>query len=302
MATSFTNTAIDHTSDAGFRAWGSELSGQLSSAGTTSGCLTQTADTGQVNWASVNRPGSLTAGGYEIWRLTDSLGVSAPVYIKVEYGTGSGLTTPMIWITLGGGTNGSGTLTGWTSTRMVCGTNVAPTSTAVTYPNYVCSEEGHLGAFIKGDSTTNANTAFFGVARPCDPDGTIRSDGIMLYAWNSGSLVTENINFATSLKYGGTTNKSFCMIVNSITATGVGTNINAFKHYSAYPAVHSTNGFCTVLCTELGYLSTDTATPNGATSHTYIQLGRDSSPFNVTNAAVGSETAPGRRGLCMLWE
>ena len=33
MATATTNTPIDHTTDAGFRAWGSELSGMLADVG-----------------------------------------------------------------------------------------------------------------------------------------------------------------------------------------------------------------------------------------------------------------------------
>lgn len=303
MATSFTNTPIDHTGDAGFRAWGSELSGQLGSVGTTSGCLTQTADTGQINWVTVTRPGTLTAGGYEIWQLTDSLGVSSPVYLKVEYGTGSVATAPAVWVTVGSGTNGAGTLTGSVSSRYICFRNTAPASTVLSYPNYVCAEEGFVGAAGKLGFTGVGHFMFFAVCRFCDPDGTLRSDGIQFYHWDqSNGLYAESLNLGTGVKYGTSTNKAFCMVPNDIASTAVGSDINAFKHYGAYPAVHSLNGVCTVLCNEMGLGTTDTATLNGATSHTYVQLGSDLAPTNVVTANVLADVAPGRRGLCMLWE
>lgn len=304
MATSFTNTPIDHTSDAGFRAWGSELSGQLTSVGTTSSCLTQTADTGQINWTTVTRPGANTAGGYEIWQLTDSLGISSPIYLKIEYGTGSTTTAPGMWVTVGTGTNGAGTLTGSTSTRYSCQRNGAPTSTVLSYANYVSNSEGFVGAILKAGYTTSGQAVFFAICRPCDPDGTLRSDGIQFYHWDTGNgLYSETVNLATGVKYGSSTNKSYCLVPNDIISTAVGSDINAFKHYAAYPAIHAIHGVCTVLCNEMAFGTTDTATLNGTTPHTYVQLGNDSAPTNIINAsAVGEPGSTGRRGLCMLWE
>lgn len=302
MATSFTNTPIDHTSDAGFRAWGSELSGQLTSVGTTSGCLTQTADTGQINWATVNRPGTNTAAGYEIWQLTDSLGVSSPIYLKVEYGTGGVATAPYLAVTVGTGTNGSGTLTGSVSTQYNCSRNSAPSSTVLSYNNYVSCSDGFVGAALKMGYTTSGHFVFFAVNRPCDPDGTLRSDGIQFYHWATGNgLYAETLNLTTGVKYGDASNKAFCMVPNLISLTGVGSDINAFKHYVAYPAVHSLNGVCSVLCSEMGQGTTDTATLNGATPHIYVQLGSAISPINVIGASIVDPSAS-RVGMCMLWE
>lgn len=304
MATSFTNTAIDHTSDAGFRAWGSELSGQLTGVGTTSGCLTQTADTGQINWVTVNRPGTNTAAGYEIWQLTDALGVSAPVYLKVEYGTGGTTTTATVWITVGQGSNGSGTLTGNLSTRVPTSVAAAPASTAISYPSYVCANEGFVGVATKiGSVNTRLSTGFF-VVRPCDLDGTLRSDGIILYTCtgSSATLGSQTVNFASGILYGSSNNKAFCMIPNEVTSTAVGSDIYAFRHQTAYPQIHSNMGLCTVLCNEMGQGTSDTATLNGATPHTYVQLGSNSSPVGIIGASVGPTSGSAERGLCMLWE
>lgn len=303
MATSFTNTPIAHTSDATFRTWGSELSGQLSSVGTASGCLTQTADTGQINWATVTRPGSLGVGGYEIWQLTDSLGVSAPVYIKLEYGTGSGTTTPMVWITVGTGTNGSGTITGSATTRATAGGNAVPTSTVTDYQSWVCCVEGHLGvAFKVGYATSGSLTSTcFVVERPCNADATFRSDGIQVYVTSGQQAPTAtSLNFASNVQYGTiTSTKGYCMVVNGITSTASGPDFSAFKHYSAYPQVHPLNGVCTVLRTELALGAEAPMTLNGATPHNYVSLGGPNTNQGVVSASI---SGTGDHAFCMLWE
>lgn len=303
MATSFTNTPIAHTSDATFRVWGSELSGMLSSVGTASGCLTQTADTGQINWTTVTRPGSLTAGGYEIWRLTDSLGVSAPVYLKVEYGTGSGTTTPMVWLTVGTGTNGAGTLTGSSTTRVVAGGNGAPTSTVADYQSWVCCVDGHIGvAFKVGYASAGVlPAAFFVVERPCDPDATLRSDGVQVYVTNAQNAPSATtLNFATNTQYGTvSSNKAYCMVVNGVTSTASGSDFSAFKHYVAYPQVRTLNGVCTVLRTELALGSEAPMTLNGATPHNYVSLGGPNINQGICSASI---SGTGDHAMCFLWE
>jgi hypothetical protein len=101
--------APNNVSNATFRAWGSGISAALAAAG-----LVNTADTGQINWATVVLPGAGAAAGYEIWRFSDALQASAPVFIKLEYGS-SGLingthSAPQMWITVGTATDGAGTI------------------------------------------------------------------------------------------------------------------------------------------------------------------------------------------------
>ena len=109
MTTAAWSTVLDQSSDAAFRNWGSELSGKFAAVG-----MVQTSDTGQINWTTVTRAAVInTAAGYEIWKLS-----SGNLYFKIEYGTGATQPTlPSIWITVGTGSNGSGTLTGQLSTR-----------------------------------------------------------------------------------------------------------------------------------------------------------------------------------------
>lgn len=94
-------------SDAQFRAWGSAFSAGLLAAG-----LTQTSDTGQINFTTVVRAGTNTDAGYEIWRFNDAGQATRPVFFKFRYGTGPAADRPRLYVDIGEGSNGAGTLTG----------------------------------------------------------------------------------------------------------------------------------------------------------------------------------------------
>lgn len=97
--------------DATFRSWAQGIHDALLALG-----LVQTADTGQINLATALKPTvSTTAAGYEIWRFNDALQAVAPIFLKIEYGSGSSVTVPEVWITVGAGSNGAGVLTGASS-------------------------------------------------------------------------------------------------------------------------------------------------------------------------------------------
>lgn len=72
----------------------------------------QTADAGQTNATAL--PAATAAGqavGYEIWRMSDALQATAPVFVKVEYGSGTSVGPVALWITVGTGSDGAGNLT-----------------------------------------------------------------------------------------------------------------------------------------------------------------------------------------------
>lgn len=140
MTTATTVAAIDHTSDAAFRVWVSEV---ITNIVTTCG-LTQTSDTGQINTSTVVRGGSAnTAAGYVIVRFNDTLQSTSPIFIKLEFGNGATpATDPAMWITVGTGSNGSGTLTGTTSGRCPVGQNLTPTSKINPFVSRYCYASG----------------------------------------------------------------------------------------------------------------------------------------------------------------
>jgi len=165
MTTQTWTTNVDHTTDAGFRAWGSELSSKFLAAG-----LTQTADTGQVNWVTVLRPAINTDGGYEVWRFNDTQQATAPIFIKVFYGTAGTATFPRIRIQVGTASNGTGTVSGTGSANTITITANTAISAVTNYVSYLCYAPGFLGLSWKvgGTATANEHYALFAIGR-CNP-------------------------------------------------------------------------------------------------------------------------------------
>lgn len=299
MTTNSYSTVWSHTNDAEFRAWGSALSAALAAVG-----LTQTADSGQINWLTVSRPGTNTAAGYEIWRFNDALQATAPIYIKVEYGTGGSTTRPQIWITVGTGTNGAGTITGQSSTRSTCMRDSAIDSPNVTpYPTYVCynATEGFLGVGIKmgsaGVSTWGAG--FFAIARSVNQDdGDTNGNACVVYTGSSttgvGAPTAQSIRFANvAATYSAST--AFCIVPANQTTSLVGADNQAYLHFMVDPQVLAVKQLCTIVANEVPLGNTFTATLI-ADPKTYISLGQNGPPGNSTGASSTTWT------IAMLWE
>lgn len=109
MATATFSTVPTNATDAEFRAWGGGLSTALAAVG-----LVKTTDTGQINWATVTRPLTVsTFQGYEVWRFNDALQSTAPLFLKIEYGAAAGSASrPALRVALGKASDGAGTLSG----------------------------------------------------------------------------------------------------------------------------------------------------------------------------------------------
>lgn len=173
MTTYTYSSTVAHANDANFRAWGLDYSDALTAVG-----LLKTADTGQIDWATVARPGTNTAAGYEIRTFADALQSTAPVYIKFEYGTGASATRPQIWISIGSGSDGAGNLTGvYIDRRSTCDSNNLPGGTT---PAYFCHTEGFAGIgwvpFTSGGNPKLINQII--IQRTTDEDGTPNAFGL----------------------------------------------------------------------------------------------------------------------------
>src|SRR4051794_39931473 len=143
MTTTTASLTFDNSSDALFRAWASGISNALGTVG-----LVKTGDTGQIDFSSVARPtANSQAMGYEIWRFNDSLQATRPVYFKIEYGAGVASVAgapPGIWLTVGTGSNGAGTITGAPiiATRRLYTNAASQTYTTGTVTCYFASNTG----------------------------------------------------------------------------------------------------------------------------------------------------------------
>ena len=169
-----------------FRAWGSYIAAQLLAVG-----LVKTSDTGQIDWTTVAAPGGVdTYMGYEIWRFADALQATAPVYIKIEYGSSSVATAPSVRIQFGSGSNGSGTLTGNLSSQFISAV------TSVT-ANAVVVGSGSTNRFCiaAGFTTAGGYGMFFGFERSKDASGNDTAEAVLAVFSNASTATSTSTRF-----------------------------------------------------------------------------------------------------------
>jgi hypothetical protein len=314
MTTATTATVVDITTDAGFRVACAEIIVILF---TTLG-LTQTADTGQINTATVTRSGSTnTSVGYVIGRFNDTAQSTSPIFFKLEFGTGATATTSVqLWITVGTGSNGSGTITGVVTAR--CGAGAAtPNSNITAYTTRACynTTDGVLWLGWKYNSTAlapnNVALAGFLIARSNDNTGAVTTDAVLLLT-NVGTAVNSQtqqasvqvISYLTSTIYGASSPWSsngqamWGLVPFSLTSTLVSSNAYVGPCFQYTPVPGISNWYGLVLIAELAVGSTISTTLVGSTSHTYIQGGCFCGTVNLTFLNITDSTI----GVLLPWE
>lgn len=295
MATESWSSVLDHSSDAAFRAWGSELSGKLAAAG-----LVQTADTGQINWTSVTRAGTNSNAGYEVWRMDDTMQGSAPVFLKLFYGTASTTATPRLQLQVGTGSDGSGNLTGVTTSITTISTTTIG-STATPRQSYLCVEDGFVGLVHKAEGSNTAGMAFSGfvLCRSCATDGTPNGDALFILRHNASSTITtqgtnQSLNFIDSIAY-TSSNQPACLIPGDEVTSVAGSDLQAHLFFMIKRRVAPVAGLCATYVAEISEGTTFETTLIGSTPRTYLQLARQlGTHWSAASAA--------NHGLCMLWE
>ena len=312
MSTTSVSATIAQTSDATFRAWVSEV---LTALVTTLG-MTQTADTGQINTSTVTAPGAAnTSQGYAILRFNDTLQSTSPVFIKLEFGSGNAAANPQMWITVGQGSNGSGTLTGTLTTRVVTmsGSAVASTSTSYTSRYVYNSTYGFVGVQFKlggsgaGVGSPNQSVGGFYLMRSNDATGAATGDAVMLIA-NSGNTtgsgtnsggVAQMYSYLSSAVFGpsGSEYAKWPWQVTTTTYSGDQEVVPVFMYT---PKIQFSNYFGLCLISEVALGSTFSATIIGATALTYLSVGW---PTGNNSAVAGNNgTIQTAVGNYMLWQ
>lgn len=278
MTTAAWSTFLDQSSDAAFRTWGSELSGKFAAVG-----MVQTADTGQINWTTTTRGAINTPSGYEIWKLS-----SGNLYFKFEYGTGNPITTPTMWLTVGTGSNGSGTLTGQLSTRTSIGdSNSAILSTSTNYQSYLCATANYFGLAWKiGSSAVGIPRIFMTAMQTVDSTGAATSTGYMVAAKgnSAATMYTQAVAIGAAVTGPAITtfNNGVFWIpningvpANSLDGSG---NSQAFLWWWGIFGSTPSSPLLHVACALLSDLAlgvTASMTLIGSTAHTYISIGNN---------------------------
>ena len=254
--------------DAEFRAWGGELNAAFAAVG-----LVQTADSGQINWATVTRAGATTtAAGYEIWRTADS-----SLYYKVEYGSSYGIDWPCVWLTVGQGSNGSGTLTGQTSTRSCISYANLPNSSSTPYMSYVSASNSHLTLVWKvGAGNGSFPFAIATVGKTVDSSGAVVSTGYAVLCLSSVSTtISMQCVRTAAVAATRTAQTSMWVAVPGQPASSlVGADIQTYLIWMDMPEVMPFAWGSVFLRSELPPYTTVSVALVGTTSHTYLVLGQ----------------------------
>lgn len=194
--------APTNNTDANFRLWGGGISAALATVG-----LVKTADSGQIDWTTVVKPTAAgQSRGYEIWRFDDALQATQPVFIRLDYGSGSvSANNPGLYVALGTATDGAGLLTSATgfpntvlyspgnpavpfaipNTGFVFNGNGNDYSTTTLNNLYVASDDGSslmiAGWYsAAGSGFTTQTGGLVVVERTRDQDGAPNGDALMM--------------------------------------------------------------------------------------------------------------------------
>jgi hypothetical protein len=182
MATTTFSVPTNTSSDATYRTLGSSISGAIATVG-----MTQTSDTGQINWTTVTRPSvALSIAGYEIWRFSDTLQSTYPMFLRIEYGISTVATYLQMTFTVGTGTDGAGNLTGNISQKMIAYSSASENSTRTSY----FSGGNNRLCFILWASPNTASYQYmvFSLERAHNSSGTDIGDGVHMFASSTVGL------------------------------------------------------------------------------------------------------------------
>jgi hypothetical protein len=305
MATELWTTPLNHANDNGWRNTHSELSDYLTNIG-----IPKTTDTGQVNWLTSTLPPNTSTTAYEIRYINDFLHSTDPIYFKLEISnenSGGDNRVPFMYITVGTGTNGSGTITGNVTPRLTISSFNPIKSNTDPKTSFLCYLPGYLALCYKKYSqrdhwnTIELGFSFFAISRFTDSSGTPIPGGF--YVYYSDSQTNHPIQrFTINTNLNSVTNDgmSTCFFPGS-GPTLVNGQAQVMRHFGMQRAVTCIPNFLSYYTTEIGYSSTFTATPVGVTPITYLALGANGSGVMGApgNASIHNSTL---HSLAIRWE
>jgi hypothetical protein len=180
MATNYDATIYnDQSTDANFRSWVNFIHNTF----LLSGAWLDAGDSGQMNVSTVTRPTAAnTSQGYRVYKMNDGLQSTAPVFVKIEFGSSGNANYPNIWVTIGTGTNGAGTLSGVIFAR------TAITTGSVNGTIGTCYGSASNNRLTLAMWTTISNqTWWLSIERSKDNTGADTNAGLY-FAWGTGAI------------------------------------------------------------------------------------------------------------------
>lgn len=209
------NHTIGISSDILFRSYGKNISDGLQAIG-----LIKTPDTGQINWATVNRPATGVFAGSEFYRMNDSLQTLYPSFFQIRYGISTASATSFcVEITLGKGTSGSGALTG-DVTNQIYGQCYSSGADVNVYSNFVSGDADRfcIGGFIAAGSDKCFMAA---VSRTRNSDGSANNYAVNMYGIGGRRSGQQLLVNSILGKYPNSAWTTVAAVVPSYGATGM---------------------------------------------------------------------------------
>lgn len=175
------NSAPTASGDAAFRKWVQGIHDSMIAAG-----LVQTSDTGQFNLTTGAVPTAANTNVYLIYRFNDSAQATKPVFVKVEPGTGSTTGRISLFLTVGSGSNGSGTINGTTYLPRTIMGNTGQNSNESEYPSYGSGDGSSVSVVLWPGYSTTGHQGGFLIHRSCGTDGTYNADALLIASLGAG--------------------------------------------------------------------------------------------------------------------
>jgi hypothetical protein len=328
MTTYSTNAFCDQSTDANFQAWVDEVfTGLVTQCG-----MTQTADTGQMATpCATAHPAGTSTVGYYVLRFNDTLQSTTPIFIKLDFGASSnGSNYPTMLITVGTGSNGSGTITGaMAKSTAVMGYVVGQVTSNFVSRFVYNATQGVAGMAFKIGAYSAATTQYSGLGgfyiyRTVDNTGAPTADGfhVIFNLYNSSSgfpfsapvMAFYNANNTTWYPVvSGTPNGAsgawahvpFGAGFTLQSTTGQLLPVYQYRATSSTPGLGITNACAMAFGAEISVGSTAVCTILGSTSLTYISVmgafGSYTGPGNWSGFGNSSGGAP-YGTFMMLWQ
>lgn len=292
MGIRVSNLVPNNNTDANFRLWINEIHNSLLAFG-----WLQTADTGQINFASVTRPTVAgTYQGYATYQMNDALQSACACFIRLDFGTGANTDAPSIKFQVCiGGTNGSGTLTGNVAAQITLQCDTVNTT------SFAARTSGSSSSFRMAmwpQSTATQRGWFFALERDLSVNGVEQSTGISFAIANHAGGTNASFWSQFLETAGGTgpqdTTRLYAFIHADSTQSGGGnvgvgpvrTRLGVFRN--------PMKGMILFARGDFGQDTTNPVSIYGST-HTYIMM-RD-----VTSVQTYG-TFNGDVGVALLWE
>src|ERR1043166_6389718 len=180
MATRFSSSIVPYCgTDTAFRA----IAQFVEDTFVTTGGWTLSTETGDTAPSSLVAPTVANSKrGFRVYKMADTLQSTSPVFIRVDYGSGTSASIFGLWLTIGTGSDGAGNITGvvWnggaSATANFCGNTSSSIQASNCYGSASTSRVT-IALFVQGASTYHL---VFGIERTKNATGADTGTGLLL--------------------------------------------------------------------------------------------------------------------------